>query len=100
MQLTQADLNISGKSRIEIRDSPYYGEMELQGTISSNNLKFRETKIISQHPKPGHSWCIKSGTLTYNAISDSLTGPWYAIFCSPGEVKVHRISQTVKKKYF
>jgi len=96
MFLSQQGTTVSGTSRIEWFDDPrYYGVMQLEGVIDGYNFRFRETNILEENPPPGVWWCVKEGTLTFTpgANMDSLSGPWEAPGCLPGEIYLERENQ-------
>jgi len=90
--LTQVDSTVSGISRIEIPETPYYAEMKLKGTIKNDTLYFDEIKILKQNEREGYFWCLKKGTLKINVKNKEIEGKWASSDCTPGVIymaKVH-----------
>jgi hypothetical protein len=90
-QFVVTGTTVKGKSRIEISDSSYFGEMTLSGHIKNDSLFFNEDSILSQIARENHWWCIKQGFLVIDSSKTNMYGEWYSSNCTPGIFKLHRI---------
>lgn len=88
---TQAgDGTISGTRTIRVPEQPqYYGILSLKGKMIDQTMTFSEISVIEQNLPPSASrWCLITATLTYTSPGPTLTGPWQAPGCSPGDIKI------------
>ncbi len=65
--------------------------MSFIGTADAGGLEFEETSIIEQRRPEAGLWCIKTGSLVYEAESTTLAGHWSAPGCSPGRATLKRV---------
>ncbi len=90
--LHQKDSNVTGTSRIEIPDSPYFAEMKIRGTINNDTLFFKELNITNQNARSGYFWCIKKGSLIINPATKILEGKWSSSNCLPGIIYMTKMN--------
>jgi hypothetical protein len=91
MRLAQSGTSVTGSSMISIPQTPYYGVLELTGSVNELSFSFSESSVVDQNLPESLRWCIKSGTLTYDPAENSLRGSWSAPDCSPGEIQLRKV---------
>lgn len=93
MWLEQEGVNVSGRAKVAVMESPqYYGVMSVSGTMTNGRFAFQEGALLENRPEPGTWWCIKRGALR---LSDdeglpTLDGKWTAGSCAPGSIHMTR----------
>lgn len=92
LTLTQSGNALTGRSRIEeTTGTPrYFAEFSVTGSITGDRMDVVEGAVLSELPRPGLGWCIKTHALTADAARRTLTGSWTAPGCLPGQVRLSR----------
>jgi hypothetical protein len=86
---------ITGTSEIRQYNAPqYFGIISFTGSLVDTLLSYQETTIDSQLTNGLWFWCIKNASLTYDSLSQSLSGPWQAPGCNPGTIELYRLATT------
>ena len=97
VEILQKGPEITGKSRIEIPETTWFGEMPIEGTYITDSLRYQEGWMVSENIPSEIAWCLKQVTLTFIPATDSLgmdslVGRWEAPPCLPGEIRLARKS--------
>jgi hypothetical protein len=89
--LEQKDSLVSGRSRIEIPSTEYYGVMKVKGLMRGDTLFFKETELLEGKEREGSRWCLKEGMLIGKQGGNQLIGSWTAPYCAPGEIDLVKV---------
>jgi hypothetical protein len=75
------DGNISGFSREETYDSPYFSVKKLDGDMSDGKVDFKQFVETKSNKSARSKWCRVSSKLTYDPSTGYLTGQYIATDC-------------------
>ena len=75
------DGRISGFSREEMYDSPYFSVKKLSGEMNDGEVDFKQIVETKSNKSSRSKWCRVSTTLTYNPTTGYLTGEYIASDC-------------------
>ena len=73
--------SISGFSREEIYDSPYFSVKKLGGAISDGEIDFKQIVETKSNKSTRSKWCRVSAKLNYDPATGYLTGQYIATDC-------------------
>lgn len=73
--------SISGLSREETYDSPYFSVKKLSGSIENNTLKFKQVVELKSKRSGRSKWCRLSFQVNYNDSSGYLQGDFISTDC-------------------
>lgn len=91
MNLTQApNGSVKGVGVGLQPNSIYYVISDMTGNIS-NNIFTYYTQIIDELRPPGYYWCTGNYRLTYNPLTETLTGSFSIPFCASGSAEFWRL---------
>jgi OmpA-OmpF porin, OOP family len=98
LSLSENGNKISGISRNEIYDTPYYAIKKLKGTInkksneSERKLILEEFVVSKKKATSSHTWCKLNFELTYNDKTGYLEGTYSSSDCRRvvGKIKLYR----------
>lgn len=76
-----SDGNISGFSREEMYDSPYFSVKKVDGKMDGDQLEFKQIVETKSNKSARSKWCRVSAELTYNPKTGYLTGQYIATDC-------------------
>lgn len=100
----QNGTSLSGTSYTYEAGTPYFAEMEVQGSISGNSINYKEPKILDKKDAPGFEWCLGYGNLNYNPATETIKGTLYGntpsgFACQPATLEVYRLQIFSPLKY-
>jgi len=91
LHLEQSGKIITGYSIIRVPGTSFIGQMRLEGYLKGDNqIDIQEKEITIDKHGFDWWWCLKSGTLSYFSVTDSLAGNWTASGCTPGIISLKR----------
>lgn len=93
LNVIQNGSQIAGTSEIRQFNAPqYFGIMSFTGNLVDTLLSYQETAILSQLTYGFWFWCLKEASLSYDSLTQMLSGPWQAPGCNPGTIEMYRLS--------
>ena len=91
MTINQTGSGVRGFATILDPSSDYFGELEFEGSVVANGLRFIDISVTNSNLPDDYYWCLKSGILTLSENDLTLSGAWDGNEgCSDGTVILER----------
>lgn len=74
LNLSLLGTSVSGTSRLQEMNLPYYAVFVINGSVAGGKMKIVETRILEQYTPAGYQWYLKNVELEYS--NGVLTGKW------------------------
>lgn len=83
---------VEGKTREEYYGSEFYAVKTIKGTVSKNQIKFKQIMIEKKKPSPKITWCLLDVELAYIDSTGYLEGRYKSTDCrnNSGTIKFYR----------
>lgn len=79
---------VEGKSREEYYGSEFYAVKKIKGTVTKNQIQFKQMMIEKKKTSPKITWCLLDVTLIYTDSTGYLEGRFTSSDCRKGNGKI------------
>lgn len=79
---------VEGKTREEYYGTEFYAVKKINGTVTKNQIQFKQTMIEKKKSSPKITWCLLNATLTYVDSCGYLEGRYTSSDCRKGSGKM------------